>query len=94
MNNPGHLKWIASGAMVGFGVSLIFGDPIYPYFRSDVGLCKSHRLADSSRNDAHYGYYLLSKNRAFFATPPGMMKKGNREGSHPDEMEGNRLHED
>jgi hypothetical protein len=28
MNNPGHLKWIASGAIVGFGASFIFGDLI------------------------------------------------------------------
>jgi hypothetical protein len=28
MNNPGHLKWIAFGAIVGFGASFIFGDMI------------------------------------------------------------------
>jgi len=28
MNDPGHLKWIAYGAIVGFGVSFIFGDLI------------------------------------------------------------------
>ena len=28
MNNPGHLTWIASGAIVGFGASFIFGDLI------------------------------------------------------------------
>ncbi len=28
MNNPGHLKWIAYGAIVGFGTSFIFGDLI------------------------------------------------------------------
>jgi len=26
MNNPGHLKWIVFGAIVGFGASFIFGD--------------------------------------------------------------------
>ena len=26
MNNPGHLKWIVIGAIVGFGASFIFGD--------------------------------------------------------------------
>ena len=28
MNNPGHLKWIVLGALVGFGASFIFGDLI------------------------------------------------------------------
>lgn len=28
MNNPGHLKWIVYGAIVGFGASFIFGDLI------------------------------------------------------------------
>ncbi len=28
MNNPGHLKWIAFGVLVGFGASYIFGDLI------------------------------------------------------------------
>ena len=28
MNNPGHLKWIVFGVLVGFGVSFIFGDLI------------------------------------------------------------------
>jgi hypothetical protein len=28
LNNPGHLKWIAYGAIVGFGTSFIFGDLI------------------------------------------------------------------
>ncbi len=28
MNNPGHLKWIVFGALVGFGASFIFGDLI------------------------------------------------------------------
>jgi hypothetical protein len=28
MNNPGHLKWIVFGAIVGFGASFIFGDMI------------------------------------------------------------------
>jgi hypothetical protein len=28
MNNPGHLKWIVFGVLVGFGASFIFGDLI------------------------------------------------------------------
>jgi len=28
MNNPGHLKWVAFGAIVSFGASFIFGDLI------------------------------------------------------------------
>jgi len=28
MNNPGHLKWIVLGALIGFGASFIFGDLI------------------------------------------------------------------
>src|SRR5512143_1325456 len=28
MNQPGHLKWIVYGAIVGFGASFVFGDLI------------------------------------------------------------------
>ena len=28
MDNPGHLKWIVFGVLVGFGASFIFGDSI------------------------------------------------------------------
>ena len=28
MNNPGHLKWILFGVLVGFGASFVFGDLI------------------------------------------------------------------
>jgi len=82
------------GGTDGFGASFIFGDlialPLDLYYLIYFGISQSDRLTHDSCDHAHSGCNPLTQSRAFFAAPPRMMKKWNREGFLLVQIERNR----